>query len=585
MHLSSKTRFAFSGLLLCLACSDPKPSQKPEARPDQPQTQPQTQDEDPSPPTHEPKLPVVDLRAETLTNPAAYLTPQCYTKTEPTKTGKAANPCFTCHVKARSPNFVGDDDLQQEYSFAEPARKNRWTNLFVDRREAIQKMPDSDIEAYVDRSNYFDEKGGIILANTLKTVPKAWDINDDGHWNGYVPDAYFNFDAEGFDRDPSGQDTGWRAFSYYPTPGTFWPTNGSISDVLIRLPKAFREDASGKPSRAIYKLNLAIVEALFQRKNIPIAKTDEKALGVDLNKNGKLDPASEVVFDWEPLKGRNMSYVGAAKGQKLAEGLYPLGTEFLHTVRYLKVAKDASVGLGNRLKELRYAVKTHWQTYSELESAASDEVKEKHDFPDRLKEVWGTGTAERGIVNGRGWKFQGFIEDAKGDLRPQSFEEHVYCIGCHGGIGGNQDSIFAFSRKLDSRAHAGGWYHGSQKGMKGIPDRVRRDGRGEYALYLEENQAGDEFRDNGEVIARFFDAKGRVKADMKEALKKDVSVLIWPSKRRALDLNKAYRTIVLAQNFIKGRDANLAPVENVHKATEEDQVTGVETPITADWQP
>ena len=37
------------------------------------------------------------------------------------------------------------------------------------------------------------------------------------------------------------------------------------------------------------------------------------------------------------------------------------------------------------------------------------------------------------------------------------------------------------------------------------------------------------------------------------------------SRSRALDLNKAYWTIVREQSFIRGRDANLAPMQNVYR--------------------
>jgi hypothetical protein len=38
----------------------------------------------------------------------------------------------------------------------------------------------------------------------------------------------------------------------------------------------------------VYKTNLAIVEAIITRRDVSIDATDEKALGVDLDKNGKL---------------------------------------------------------------------------------------------------------------------------------------------------------------------------------------------------------------------------------------------------------------------------------------------------------
>lgn len=72
---------------------------------------------------------------------------------------------------------------------------------------------------------------------------------------------------------------------------------------------------------------------------------DEKRYGVDLNQNGILDTAREIVFHWEQptydattmkLSHFSMSYVGKAKAlltsndYLIAPGLYPKDTEFLH---------------------------------------------------------------------------------------------------------------------------------------------------------------------------------------------------------------------------------------------------------------
>ena len=139
--------------------------------------------------------------------------------------------------------------------------------------------------------------------------------------------------------------------------------------------------------------------------------------------------------------------------------------------------------------------KTSWQSYADLEEGALAEKKEDADFPDRPKQFF--GSAEAGIPNGMGWRLQGFIEDAAGDLRPQSFEETVFCMGCHGSIGTTDDSTFAFPRKLSGPgAFRDGWYHWTQKGLAGTPDLVRADGQGDYAHYLRTNHAGDEFRSN-----------------------------------------------------------------------------------------
>lgn len=520
----------------------------------------------------------VDLRTRFLGNEAAYIPPQCYTKTLDGK-GIAHNPCYACHVPTSPPNYINDGVLQTAYTFATYAETNRWTNLFEDRTERVAAISDDAIVDYVRTSNYFGDRGQIALAQLLHTPPAAWDVNGDGRWSGFVPDAWFRFDEDGFDLAPDGTATGWRAFAYYPFLGTFWPTNGSTDDVLIRLAEPFRRDSEGQPSRAAYKLNLAIVEAVTRQRDVAIPPTDETAWGVDLDKDGRLATATRVTYDWAPLESRFMSYVGKAKAEQeagalhLAGGLFPEGTEFLHSVRYIDVDDDGAIGLAARLKELRYMRKTLWRTYANLEDTALGEAKEKDDFPDRLRFI--TGNAETGVANGQGWMVQGFIEDATGALRPQSFEETVFCVGCHSGVGATTDSIFSFPRRFGREAFRDGWYHWSTKGLEGVPEPKRSDGRYEYTTYLEENGAGDEFRSNREVMARFFDDKGGLKPGEVERLHSDIARLLLPSRERALKLNKAYRTIVEDQDFHLGRDATVTPTVNIHRGVAEEQSTGV----------
>lgn len=524
------------------------------------------------------------LNERRLVNAAAYIPSQCYTKTRD-EAGQVHNPCFGCHTEPLRPNFVKDGDLQLGYSFAEPARVNRWRNLFKDRSAQVAAITDAEVQEYVRRSNYFDAAGRIAPAEALAAVPKDWDYDGDGRWQGFVPDAWFNFDTDGFDHDRQGRPTGWRAFAYYPFLGTFWPTNGSTDDVLIRLPAAFRTNGKGKYDATVYKTNLAIVEALLKEKDVPIEPVDEARLGgIDLDKDGRIGTARKVAYEWAPLKKKFMSYVGqAAVEQKagrvhLAAGLYPEGTEFLHTVRYIDVNEAGDNLLAPRMKEVRYAKKRYWLTYADLEYMALKEIKEKNAFPDRLRTI--RGNVESGVSNGQGWVYAGMIEDAAGQLRPQSYEESVACVGCHGGIGATRDGIFSFHRKFDhAGAHQRGWYHWSQKGLKGVPDRIRSDGLAEYAHYLKANRAGDEFRGNREVMDKFFEAGGREKSAMAARLRDDISELLFASRERAGQLNKAYWLLVREQSFADGRDATVTPVANVHRQVEADQATGIDTPL------
>ncbi|MCP5424028.1 MAG: hypothetical protein H6970_03015 [Gammaproteobacteria bacterium] len=525
-----------------------------------------------------------DLTGKALNNPTAYIPPQCYTKTEDAA-GQAHNPCFTCHVRPRVPNFINDRDLQISYAFPTPGLKNRWTNLFVDRQPLIAEISDAAILAYVREDNYHRADGKIALADALAAPPPGWDYNKNGRWDGFVPDVYFQFDAEGFDLAPDGGDSGWRVFAYTPAPGAFWPAAGSTDDVMIRLPEAYRETEDGEPSRAVYKLNLAITEALIKQQDVKISPTDETRYGVDLDKNGELGMADHIAFAFDPRNGITMSYVGKARTlgyQKapLAAGLYPLGTEFAHSVRYLDIDdKSDAILMAPRMKEFRYMKKIAWRTYGDLEEKALAEVKEANDFPDRI--LLFDGDIENGIDNGAGWLLQGFIEDRQGQLRPQTFEETVFCMGCHGGLGVTDDSTFAFPRKLDFASTAHGWRHtGSKTGLNGVPDPLRADGRPEYQVYLQENHAGDEFRANDEIVGKFFQADGSLNKAEVERMNRSIPVLIDPMRERALMLNKAYLTIVREQSFALGRDANIGPLDaTVHHSVEQDQPTGIEVAV------
>src|SRR5262249_55480627 len=153
-------------------------------------------------------------------------------------------------------------NLQLELSLPPAARENPWKNLFDPAMGRHERPTDEAVLAYVRRSNYFDDEGRIALRAHLEPLAPEWDGQGDGRWDGFVPDAWFDFDGRGFDRKKDGTLTGWRAFAYAPFPGAFLPTNGSADDVLIRLDPALRENRSGEPDRVTYEINLAIVEAL-----------------------------------------------------------------------------------------------------------------------------------------------------------------------------------------------------------------------------------------------------------------------------------------------------------------------------------
>ena len=110
--------------------------------------------------------------AESLTdktlraNQAAYIPPQCYTKTRDAN-GQVHNPCMSCHIPSTEPNYLNDGNLQLGYDFADYARTNHWRNLFKDRRTAIAMISDQSILDYVRQNNYQSPTGVLDLAAKL----------------------------------------------------------------------------------------------------------------------------------------------------------------------------------------------------------------------------------------------------------------------------------------------------------------------------------------------------------------------------------------------------------------------------------
>lgn len=495
-------------------------------------------------------LAVARLHGARVANREAPIPSMCYTKTE----GRS-NPCWTCHTGGIGLNSSDDAGLQTEYSFSEVGLTNHWRNLFVDRRAQAAAITDEEALRYIREDNY------TPLREALRGV-------DTKVYPGYRPDLDFTkgFDEDGFARDGSG----WRAVRYKPFLGTFWPTNGSTDDVFIRLPPEFRRDASGAESRAVYKLNLSLVEvamtldprvldnAEHRREVEPL---DERAGGLDLNGDGQLSDGVTQV------RGVPAHYVGGASKVALHGHLYPAGTEFLHTVRYVDPEQPSL--LSARMKEVRYARKAEfadtWKVIATYE--------EEFDAKSRGRLPLFQGSAEGGLLNDFGWRFQGFIEDEKGRLRLQTQEEHLFCMGCHTKLGVTVDQTFSFPRKVPGKE---GWRH---QDVRGIPD-VPQVGHAkpETLVYFERVKGGDEFRANDEILQRFFPGGVLDEATVKRAAKggdKDMAFLLTPSRERALQLNKAYMALVREQSFTQGRDTLISPPANVLEKVENGS-TGLE---------
>lgn len=465
-------------------------------------------------------------------NREAPIPPQCYTRIE----GKF-NPCYVCHqngIEGRE-NFMDDGGQQVAYNFSDVGLTNHWSNLFEDRSEAVAAISDEEILSWIDDDNY-------------SKLPTRL---EDAGFEGWIPDlenlqlGAAAFDSFGFAKDGSG----WVAFNYKPLPSTFWPTNGSTDDVMIRLPLSYRTDSKGRQSIDVYRANLAIVEAhvkgLDQITSLPV---DEGVVGVDLNEDGQL---SEVTFI-----SRVDAYVGAAKDDLLDVHLYPEGTEFLHTVRYVGISENDEIGVSTRMKEVRYMKK--WRWYPKMTYKREYELENVNKDRGQLPSYVHLG--DHGMDNGFGWSIQGFIEGVDGELRVASFEENLFCMGCHTSIGSTIDKTFSFPRKVDGAA---GWGYINLKGMPDAPNIGET--RGEFATYLERVGGGGEFRSNPEMFRRWFNEDGTVN-HVRLNLAQDIYELITPSRERALELNKAYRTIVAEQDFIYGRDATVTSPVNVYDA-------------------
>ncbi len=490
-----------------------------------------------------PSVPVdqrVPVSSERITNLEAPVPAQCYTRTE-----DRFNPCYTCHqLYDRQTddrmNELDDGSLQGGYMFSEEGETNHWRNLFEDRNDWLAKISDEQIVAYVNKENYTDLAGSLSRRD----------------WAGFIPDLEnYHLGAEAFDENGLARDgSGWVAFNYKPFPGTFWPTNGSTDDVLIRLPKTFRED-SGKPDDEVYLLNLSLLEMVIkQQERISIPPIDENTVKTDLDGNGELSSGVDTLV-WRS------HYMGDASDIGVAHQQYPEGTEFMHSVRYVGVAEDGGIHIPERMKELRYMRKIREIEPYDLKSRYARERKDKNlgllpEFVDHREE---------GMENGLGWMLQGYIEDYDGALRPQTHEETRFCMGCHSAVGVTIDQTFAFARKVDG---ARGWGYIDTRGMPDAPNISEPNG--EILNYLKRaGGGGSEFRENPEMVSRWYNDDGSVnEAKVRSA---DVHTLISPSPERALKLNKAYAHIVRHQSYIYGRDATWDPARNVFKEVDESE--------------
>jgi hypothetical protein len=470
-------------------------------------------------------------------NREAVIPPQCYTQTN----GRH-NPCYVCHQNEipNRENKMNDGDLQIAYSFSDQGMTNHWKNLFQDRSDAIAKISDKAILAWVNQDNYSE------LPERLQQAG----------FQGWIPDlAHLElgkkaFDVHGFAKDNSG----WVAFNYKPFPSTFWPTNGSTDDVMIRLPVIYQQkkhskDEEGEYSQDVYRANLAILEAKIKGfSSISSLPVDEKVLDKDLNQDGKLETISFIT--------QVDNYVGAAENEFIDTHLYPKGTEFLHTVRYLGFNKKEEIVPSKRMKEVRYMRK--WKAYPKTVYARRYEIEGFEKEAGNLPSYYMIGN--HGLDNGTGWSVTGFIEDSQGRLRHNTHEENFFCMGCHNAVGSTIDKTFSFARKIDG---VSGWGYIDLHRQQDVP--TLGETQGEFLTYFERVGGGDEFRSNDEMLKKWFDKEGKVKKESVTAVD-SLYELITPSKKRALALNKAYKLVVMEQSYIFGRDSMVKAPANVYQS-------------------
>ena len=287
-------------------------------------------------------------------------------------------------------------------------------------------------------------------------------------------------------------------------------------------------------------------------KKIGSLPIDENAVGKDLNGDQSLGVIQRI--------SKVDVFVGAAEDDYVVSHIYPAHTEFMHTVRYLGLANHDEITVSTRMKEVRYMRK--WRRYSKPVYTRKYQLESFEKAAGNLPGYHNLG--HKGLDNGIGWAIQGFIEDRHGRLRVSTYEENLFCMGCHGSGGATIDKTFSFARKRDG---AEGWGYINLRGMPDAPNQGEH--RGEIATYFERVGGGGEFRNNPEMFSRWFNPDGSVNHEKVEQAK-DVYELIAPSRPRALMLNKAYRAIVEDQDFIYGRDATVSPPQNVYPRIDND---------------
>lgn len=136
-------------------------------------------------------------------------------------------------------------------------------------------------------------------------------------------------------------------------------------------------------------------------------------------------------------------------------------------------------------------------------------------------------------------------------------------MGCHGHLGVTIDQTFSIARKVPGTE---GWRVQDLRGLKDRP-QVGHSAP-ELVTYFQRVRGGDEMRSSEELLARFFPGGMLAEQELRRAAvggDQDLAWALFPTRARALALDKAYLAIVREQSFVRGRDAMLAPATRVHE--------------------
>lgn len=537
------------------------------------------------------------LRARTLfENPYANIPAQCYIETS----YGTQNACLFCHSNAAARQGLGNTlpqagldpligNLQLEYAFGAADRFsispniNPWENTLrpelLDEAFAALEINASawDMQSYIKTENwqaaYNKKRGDKKVSNST--------IKDDAFrlFPALNP-AALPADSDGFVRtqndeealfvDAQGKNTGWRAINFMPY-GIFTPHSGSVSGVYIRLDTKFMKDSNGDFSLEIYKQNLELLEQAIADR----------------------------------VENNATHYKGLASDEVLERGLFSLKTEFAHPLHYVDVSADGISSKfpgtrSQRVKEVRYMYK--WKMHYTNEPISKDENAPLYY---NEKESW--------IDNGAGWWMSAFIEDKEGELRPQTPQELMQCVGCHSsrygfepeqftsGTGNTIDTVWSFSRKFAGDL---GWREMDYLGYRHTPDAkdnetagvahrgdpLNRDANiGEYRKFLNHVVGASLYGDMPESMELFlrntitkangysdnfpllaFESVEALKNIQEKRLrlireftaKKEYLTaagniapsLLYPTLAESLNAARGYRKIVTTQRYEKGKD-------------------------------